>query len=37
MPNSRPLLVFPCHAKEDGPVEKAEEQKKAWAEAQNKF
>jgi formylglycine-generating enzyme required for sulfatase activity len=33
MPNSRPLRVFPYHAKEDKPAKKAGEQKTAWADA----
>jgi formylglycine-generating enzyme required for sulfatase activity len=37
MPNSRPLRLCLCHAKEDRPVEKAEEQKKAWVEAWRKI
>ena len=37
MPNSQPLRVFLCHAKEVKLAEKAEEQKKAWAEVWHKI
>jgi len=37
MSNYRPLRVFLCHVKEDKPAEKAEEQKKVWAETRHKI